>query len=115
MEEEQLSSENCSFTQSEYWSKEKLNNLISLYFAERDLWDTTRSPTFNQRQEGFERIANILGCDGWCNLVDDSNSECTDSQLNAEHWFARIEKLYHRNICLLIINNYSNLQMPIRY
>jgi len=33
-------------------------------------------------------------------LVDDSNSECTDSQLNAEHWLI---------ICLIIINNYSNL------
>jgi len=49
-------------------------------------------------------------------LVDDSNSECTDSQLNAEHWFVCIEKLYHRNICLIIINNnYSNLEIPIRY
>jgi len=39
-------------------------------------------------------------------LVDDSNCECTDSQLNAEHWFARIKKLYHRNCCLIIIINY---------
>jgi len=39
-------------------------------------------------------------------LVDKFNSECTDSQLNAEHWFARIKKLYQRNICLIIINNY---------
>jgi len=48
-------------------------------------------------------------------LVDDSNSECTNSQLNAEHWFARIEKLYNRNNYLIIINNYSNLQMPIMH
>ena len=48
-------------------------------------------------------------------VVDDSNSECTDSQLNAEHWFARIEKLYNRNNCLIIINNYSNLQMLIMH
>jgi len=56
--------ENCSFTQGDQWTKEKLTNLISLYFEERDLWDTTRSPSFDQRQEGFERIANTLGCDG---------------------------------------------------
>jgi len=35
-----------------------------------------------------------------------SLGECTDSQLNAEHWFARIKKLYHRNSCLIIITNY---------
>jgi len=28
-------------------------------------------------------------------LVDEFNSECTDSQLNAEHWFVRIKKLYN--------------------
>jgi len=43
----------------------------------------------------------------FCTYRPSSNSECTDSQLNAEHWFAHIEKLYHRNICLIIINNYS--------
>jgi len=26
-------------------------------------------------------------------IVDEFNSESTDSQLNAEHWFARIKKL----------------------
>ena len=63
--------ESCSFTQGEYWSKEKLSTLISLYSEERDLWDTTRSPTFDQRQEAFERISNSIGCDGgcYCNLV----------------------------------------------
>jgi len=63
--------ESCSFTQGDrdYWSKEKLSNLISLYYEERDLWDTTRSPTFDQRQEAYERIANSLGCDGWCDVT----------------------------------------------
>ena len=56
--------ESCSFTQGDHWSKEKLSSLISLYCDERDLWDTTRSPSFDQRQEAFERIANSLGCDG---------------------------------------------------
>jgi len=57
--------ESCSFSQIDHWSTEKLNSLISLYFNERDLWDTARSPTFDQRQEAYERIANTLGCDGW--------------------------------------------------
>jgi len=62
MEEE----ESCSFSQSDQWSKEKLNSLIHLYSEERDLWDTTRYPSFDQRQEAYERIANSLGCDGRC-------------------------------------------------
>jgi len=67
MEEEE---NNCSFsfTQGDHWSKEKLSSLISLYFDERDLWDTTRSPSFDQKQEAFERIANSLGLDGWCDV-----------------------------------------------
>jgi len=57
----------ASFTQgdqSDHWTKEKLSSLISLYCDERDLWDTTRSPSFDQRQEAFERIASSLGFDG---------------------------------------------------
>ena len=64
MEEDEII-ESCSFSPGDHWSKEKLTSLISLYYEERDLWDTTRSPTFDQRQEAFERIANALGCDGW--------------------------------------------------
>jgi len=63
-EEESGAQESASFSQYDYWSKEKLNILIKLYYQERDLWDTTRSPTFDQRQEAFERIANALGCEG---------------------------------------------------
>jgi len=48
-------------------------------------------------------------------IVDEFNSESTDSQLNAEHWFARIKKSYHRNSCLIIITNYVNLKMPIMH
>ena len=55
------------------------------------------------------------GAGGGSGVVDDSTSECTDLQLNAEHWFARIEKLYNRNNCLIIINNYSNLQVQIMH
>jgi len=59
--------ESCSFSRADQWSTEKLNNLISLYSEERDLWDTTRTPSFDQRQEAYERIANSLGLEGWCN------------------------------------------------
>ena len=48
-------------------------------------------------------------------VVDEFNSESTDSQLNAEHWFARIKKSYHRNSCLIVITNYLNLKMPIMH
>ena len=45
---------------------------------------------------------------GWawagCGLVDEFNSECTDSQLNAEHWFARIKKLCNRNRSFLCVS-----------
>jgi len=58
--------ESCSYTKGDQWSPEKLSSLINLYYDERDLWDTTRTPTFDQRQEAFERIANALGgYDGW--------------------------------------------------
>jgi len=57
--------ESSSFTQGDQWSKEKLSSLINMYFQERELWDTACSPTFDQRQEGYERIANALGCNGW--------------------------------------------------
>jgi len=48
----------------------------------------------------YDQDTNLLS------VVDEFNSECTDSQLNAEHWFARIKKLYNQNICLIIINHY---------
>jgi len=43
------------------------------------------------------RISSALGETG-VNLVDEFNSECTDSQLNAEHWFAHIKKLYGAHV-----------------
>jgi len=58
--------ESCSFSHVGYWSTEKLNSLISLYSEERDLWDSTRAPSFDQRQEAYERIASSLGVQGWC-------------------------------------------------
>ena len=56
-----------------------------------------------------------VGTDDAKMVVDEFNSESTDSQLNAEHWFARIKKSYHRNSCLIIITNYLNLKMPIMH
>ena len=44
-------------------------------------------------------------------LVDEFNSECTDSQLNAEHWFARIKKLYNRNRSFLCVSCLHKLFM----
>ena len=64
--EVQEEEENYSFSQVDQWSTEKLTHLISLYSEERDLWDTTRSPSFDQRQEAYERIANALSLEGWC-------------------------------------------------
>lgn len=55
-----------SFSQADQWSTEKLTSLISLYSEERDLWDSTRYPSFDQRQEAYERIAYSLGCEGRC-------------------------------------------------
>jgi len=66
VEEFEMKHEENSFSQGDYWSKERLSSLISLYFEERDLWDTTRTPTLDQKQEAYERIANSVGCDGWC-------------------------------------------------
>ena len=45
------------------------------------------------------------------NVVDEFNSECTDSQLNAEHWFARIKKLYNRNRLFLCVSCLHKLSM----
>ena len=44
-------------------------------------------------------------------IVDEFNSECTDSQLNAEHWFARIKKLYNRNRSFLCVSCLHKLFM----
>jgi len=64
VEEYEIKHEENSFNPGDYWSKERLSSLISLYFDERDLWDTGRTPTLDQKQEAFERIASSLGCDG---------------------------------------------------
>jgi len=66
-EESKVFDEGC--TPSDQWSKDRLNILISLYFEERDLWDSTRSPTLDERQEAYERMANTLGSDGLCHLI----------------------------------------------
>ena len=44
-------------------------------------------------------------------IVDEFNSECTDSQLNAEHWFSRIQKLYNRNRYFLCVSCLHKLFM----
>ena len=44
-------------------------------------------------------------------VVDEFNSECTDSQLNAEHWFACIKKLYNRNRSFLCVSCLHKLFM----
>ena len=50
-------------------------------------------------------------CSHLYSLVDEFNSECTDSQLNAEHWFARIKKLYNRNRSFLCVSCLHKLFM----
>ena len=99
---------NVSHHVSNGWSSNKVSRPISRPVDVTHV--VNLSVAIISRHNAYGTGSRYVENTGW-DLVDEFSSECTDSQLNAEHWFARIKKLYNRNRSFLCVSCLHKLFM----